>query len=165
MEKIDYKTYKKPTDFISFEQGDNRIRILSNGGMYLRHSMKTARGFIPLGECQGEGCEHCNNPKLKDPTPKKVWVWIALNRDTGVVGVLETGVTIGDAICEMAKELSQDPQEYDIIINRQGSKLSTKYKVTKAAESEDLTEKEEKRVKANRQYLISKHFNSDRSKA
>lgn len=152
MQKIDYSSYKKPSDFLKFEQGSNTIRILSGGGMMNKHSMKTSRGFVPLGECEGENCPHC----LKGNVPKKQWIWIAINRTTGRVGVLETGIMIGNAICELAQE-EGDPEGYDLIISKKGEGLRTEYVVAKGG-SDPLTELEKKTIKLEKNYLIQKRF-------
>jgi len=124
MKKIEYKGYKKPSDYAKFNVGNNRIRVVSSGAMGFSHGMKTARGWIPLGLCSGDNCEHCN----KGNDAKRFWRWIVYDFDTKDVKILDAGVMIGNAICELAS-LEGDPQEYDLIINRVGEKLKTKYSV------------------------------------
>jgi len=154
MEKINYTEYKKPSDYLKFEQGENIVRVLSGGGMYLKHSLKTGKTFIPLGECEGDGCKHC----AKGNVPKQTWIWIGINRTTKKIGIMETGAMIGNAVCEIAKQEGKDPQEFDLSITKSGLGLKTKYDVWKNSKSTDLTPEEEKIVKQNKQYLISKRF-------
>jgi len=154
MHKIDYTNYKKPTDFTHFEQGDTILRIISSGGMVKKHGMKTASGYIPLGDCtETPDCEQC----LKGNEPKLKWIWIAYIRKTKEVKILDVGAMIGDAICKMAQEHKKDPQEFDVVINRAGLGLRTKYKVS-YLEGTKLTEDEIKQTTHPKQFLIKKYF-------
>lgn len=127
MQKIDYKTYEKPSDFIKFNQGENRVRIISDGVFVKRHGMKTATHYIPLGNCTEDGnCEHC----AKGLEPKQKWTWVIYSLDKKDVFVLDAGVQIGDQICQIAKD-SGDPKAYDLIILRSGVQRNTKYTVKK----------------------------------
>lgn len=154
MHKIDYTNYKKPTDFVHFEQGDTTIRIISSGGMVKKHSMKTGNGFIPLGNCtETPDCKYClngNEPKLK-------WIWIAYVRATKEVKILDVGAMIGDGICKLAQSKGKDPQEFDIVVNKTGEKLKTKYEV-RAIEAPMLTKEELALISHIKQFLIRKYF-------
>src|SRR6185312_1680175 len=113
MKKIDYTTYTKPSDFTRFLQGDTMVRIISNGVLVKKHGMKTATGYIPLGDCtERADCDQC----LKGNEPKQKWTWICLVRGTNEVKILDVGAMVGDAICKIAQARKQDPQEYDLII-------------------------------------------------
>lgn len=155
MEKIDYQTYTKPSDFLKLVEGENVIRVLTDGGLATIYGMRTARGWIRFGEeVPKEAADKYGdavNGALK-------WIWIAINRVTGRVGVLEVGPMIGDSICQIAKDQGVDPREIDIVVERTGTGTKTKYKVYKALETKPLTEKEEARVKKDKPALIKKHF-------
>jgi len=154
MKKIDYNTYTKPTDFARFPLGDSVIRILSSGGMVKKHGMRTGTGYVPLGDCTEEAdCEYC----LKGNEPKQKWTWICLMRATKEVKILDVGPMLGDAICQIAQARKQDPQEFDLIINKAGSGLKTKYTV-RPGEIKPLTEQEQKEIKAMKLFLIKKYF-------
>ncbi len=154
MKKIEYKTYSKPTDFAKFEQGDTTIRIVSSGGLVKKHGMRTAHGYIPLGDCtETADCELCakgNDAKIK-------WIWICLVRTTSEVKLLEVGPQIGDAICKIAQTQEKDPQEFDLVISKVGNGLKTKYSV-RIGEVKPLTEAELKEVNVNKHFLINKYF-------
>lgn len=154
MKKIDYMTYTKPSDFTRFPQGETVVRILGSGALLKKHGMKTATGYIPLPDCtERADCPQC----LKGNEPKQKWVWICLVRATNEVKILDVGPMVGDAICKLAQAKRQDPQEYDLIINKSGEGLRTKYLV-KVGEIKPLTEEETKATSAMKQFLIKKYF-------
>ena len=160
MEKIDYLNYKRPSDFLKFEPGKTTIRIVSSGGLSKKHGMKTARGYIPMGECTGSGCEQCQ----KGSEPKLKFTWVCLDRTNSKVGILESGPQLGNQICELAKSLQKDPREFDLVVLRSGTGKDSSYKVTKAVQNSELTPEESAKVAAEKPYLIRKYFDSDTKK-
>lgn len=154
MKKIDYTTYKKPTDFAHFEQGDTTIRIISSGGMVKKHGMRSAGRYVPLGDCtETPECKQC----LRGNEPKQKWIWIAYLRSTKEAKILDVGAMLGDAICQLAQERQQDPQEFDIIVNRVGKGLDSKYKA-RAIDGAPLTDEELAKTKYQKQFLIKKYL-------
>lgn len=157
MKKIDYTTYEKPSDFLRFKPGDTAIRIVSSGGMAKKHGLRTAAGYVPLGDCtERPDCKHC----LQGNAPKTKWMWLAVNRTDNQVKLLDVGPMLGDAICKLAQERKQDPQEFDLIVNKVGEKLRTKYTV-KVGEVKPLTPEELAGMKAAKAFLIKKYFTKD----
>jgi hypothetical protein len=149
MQKINYETYKKPSDFIRFDQGDTTIRIVSSGAIGLFHGTKMRGRFMNLGECKGEGCPHCatNEPKMK-------WKWLVLDVKVDDVRLMDAGPMIGNQICEIAK-LSGDPQEYSLTVTKTGEGLKTQYQVNKGEISKiELSSKNVLKKK----FLINKYF-------
>jgi hypothetical protein len=154
MKKIDYQTYKKPSDFIKFEQGANTIRIVSTGVIGLQHSLKTANRFVPLGPCTEDSkCEHCN----KGYEPKMVWKWLVYDHSDNKVKILDAKVMIGDQICNLAKKYG-DPQNFDIVINKTGEGLKTEYKCDKATKDVEIPEEEKANIEFKKKRLINKFF-------
>ena len=151
MKKIDYLNYKRPSDYMKFEQGDNRVRVVSSGAMGYSHGLKTARAWVPLGICTGEGCEHCE----KGNEAKRFWRWIVYDFNEDDLKMLDAGPVIGNGICELAAKLKADPQDYDIIVNRVGEKRNTKYSVSRAKDSKPMTNKD---IASKKKYLIAKYF-------
>ncbi len=151
MKKIEYATYKKPSDFMHFDKGETEIRIISSGGLSKKHGMKTANGFIPLGECtEDETCENCK----KENVAKNKWTWIIYSAKLQEVKVMDVGSMVGDAICKIAKEKG-DPQEYNLIISKSGQGLQTKYYVRIGGKSEYV---ETPDIKNKKMVLIKKYF-------
>ena len=152
--KIDYQTYEKPGDYARFKDGETVIRIVSGGGIYKKHTMKTAKGFIPLGRCtEDETCPHCkknNEPKLK-------WVWVCFYPETRNVRLLEVGPKIGDEICKLAQKAQKDPQTFDFIITKSGTGLDTQYSV-KIGKEYPLSDDDLKFIDPARKFLIHKYF-------
>lgn len=150
MKKINYNGYKKPTDYMKFEAGDTKMKIISSGIIGMHHAIR-ARNYVPLGMCmayKGE-CEHCD----KGNEPKRVWRWIVVDVEADEVKMLEAGPMLGNEICELA-DREGDPQEYDIIVHRTGELLKTKYTAKKA----DTVTEESKGWVPTKRYLIKKYF-------
>jgi hypothetical protein len=153
MKKIDYTTYKKPTDFIKFQPGDNKIRIISDGLLARFHGTRMGGRYVPLGLCSESGdCPHC----LGGNEAKRVWRWVAYDYATKEVKLLDAGPMIGDQICVKAVERKQDPQEFDLIINKVGVGLKTKYDV-KAVDA-TVKSSDFERFKPMRNFIIKKYF-------
>lgn len=132
-EKIDYGSYEKPSDFIKFNQGDTRIRVVSDGYLLRRHQFKHGGRFITI-PCVGRGCSNCE----KAGPPVLRYAWVVLNRETEQVRVLEAGVTVGEALISIGKE--KDLRTVDLIITRKGHDKGTKYKIREAEESEPISD-------------------------
>lgn len=135
---------------MSFNQGDNRIRVVSSGGMGYQHGLKTAGRWVNLGLCTGDKCIHC----AKGNEAKRFWRWLVYDFNDNDVKMLDAGPMIGNQICEMASELNDDPQNYDMIVNRRGLGLKTQYTVKKASDTKEMTGD----IKAKKRYLINKYF-------
>lgn len=154
MKKIDYKSYQRPSDFAKFPQGQSTIRIVSSGGIAKKHGMRTATGYVPLGNCtEDANCKFC----LQDNEPKIKWMWLCIFRPDNQVKLLDCGPMIGDAICKIAQNLNKDPQEYDLVITKAGEGLRTKYNV-KLGKETPLTAEEIEKMKAAKVLLIKKYF-------
>lgn len=157
LHKINYASYKTPSDFVKFGQGDNKVIIVSGGGMTKKHGMKTARGYIPMGDCTEQpDCPQC----LKGNEPKTKWVWIAYLPTEHQVKLLDVGKTIGDSICKIAQEKKlEDLTGYEFNIVREGTMLNTKYEVlfiSKATLSDDET----KFIAPFKTFLVKKYFDT-----
>lgn len=154
MHKIDYKTYTKPSDFVRFLAGETKLVIVSGGGMVKKHGMKTAKGYIPLGDCtERPDCEFC----LKGNEPKLKWIWIVFNQKDRQVKILDVGPMIGDAICKQAQEKGIDPNGYEIIINRVGTGRTTQY-TTNIGAKIDLNPADLAFIEPAKNFLIKKYF-------
>jgi len=155
MKKIDYTNYQKPSDFMKFSAGDNKIRIISDGLLARFHGTRMRGKYVPLGLCTEDGsCPHCKGGN----EPKRVWRWIALDYTNKEVKLLDAGPMIGNQICEKAAELGQDPQEFDLIINKQGQGLKTQYEVKVAPDGVAIKPEHLDRMKPMRNFLIKKYF-------
>lgn len=157
MKRIDYENYKKPSDFMSFVEGDNKIRIVSTGVIGFQHVMKTANRFINLGLCsEDETCENCR----KGYEPKRVWKWIVLDYSDMKIKILDAGPMLGNQICGMGA-VSGDPQGYDVIVNRTGQKLKTEY-IAKMGETKELTEEIKKTLEFSKKRLVNKYLKGNK---
>lgn len=157
MQRINYSTYQKPSDYMKFEQGDNRIRVISEGYMGLQHGLRTSRGWVNLGECTGKGCENCG----KGNVPKRYWKWIVANRKLDQAKLLDAGIMIGDAICEIAKKLDAAGEKltaHDIIVNRVGTERSTKYAIRQAPDDQPITREQLEKWTTEKVYIQTKYL-------
>ena len=121
-EKINYETYEKPSDFMTFKQGDNAIRIVSDGFITRKHQFRTGGRFVSM-DCVGSNCDQC-----KAGVDTKIrYVWIILDKDANKVKVLECGRTLGHDITILGKR--EDIRTFDLIVTRRGADKTTTYKV------------------------------------
>lgn len=131
MRKIEYRTYKRPSNFVKLEQGDNRVKVVSEGYIGFEHVTVIDKKFIPLGPCtQSSKCEFCkkkNEPRLR-------YKWVVYLPETQEIKILAVGVEIGDEICQIASLLNKIT--FEVIINKVGSGKQSKYSVKKVESTE-----------------------------
>lgn len=135
--RIDLSKYEKPSRFIKWKQGDNRVRVVTEPYMYQVVGKRTANGFVR--QVLEDGVEVAEF--LKDATPKLTYGFVVFSFETEHFQVIETGVMLGHALTELVK--SKYPEEYktqDIIIKVSGEKLKRKYSVEWAKDSKQLPE-------------------------
>lgn len=134
-QKIDVEKYVKPSKFIKWKIGDNRIRVLAEPYLYRVVGKRTANGFVrhildestPVPEF------------LKDAEPKLTYGFVVFSHDDGQFHVLETGTMLGHELTELIK--SKYPEEYkaiDVIVNATGEKLKRKYACRFATDTQQL---------------------------
>lgn len=152
MQRINYQTYEKPSDFYKVIEGVNVIRILTDGFIGRKHGMRTSKGWIPLGECTGTNCEHCK----KGNEPKLNYIWIVLDRLKAKVRVMEVSKKLGNEIAMLAKA-EGDPTTYDIEIDRKGLDKNSTYALKKL-EGKEFNENELKAISLNKQQLSIKYL-------
>jgi hypothetical protein len=155
MQKINYTNYIRPSDFLKMAEGDNIVRILTEGFMANIYGMKTSKGWLRFGETVDPAMKAKYGKTIE---PKRRWIWIGINRATGQIGILEVGPIVGNAICELAKERGLDPRDFDVCINRTGKETRTSYKVTAQATSKDISPEVMEKAKKEISYLLDKHF-------
>jgi hypothetical protein len=155
--KIDYTTYKRPSNFLKLSKGNNTIRLISDGDLSPRHKAKTKDGFKELGICTGVGCEICR--KFPDNLPKDTYRWVALNRNDGLVGVLEASSGWGADLTELIQSAEGESNSYDIVINKSGSGRDTRYVATVAPQSPAFTDAEKAMMQMRKPILVRKYLN------
>lgn len=154
MKTIDYTTYKKPSDYINFPQGNTSIRIISKGYLGMQHGLRSARGWVNLGLCTEDNtCEHCKNGN----EAKRFWKWVVVDRSTNEVKLLDAGVMLGNQICEIAK-VNGDPKKYDIVVTRTGEKLKTKYAAAKAGADKPITNDDVSKWQGGKHFIVNKYL-------
>lgn len=133
--KIDLTKYEKPSKFIAWSQGDNRIRVLTEPYMYQVVGKRTANGYVR--HVLEDGIEV---PEfLKDVAPKLTYGFVVFDHDDGHFHIIETGPMLGHSLTELVK--SKYPEEYkafDIIVNVTGEKLKRQYKCSYAKDTKPL---------------------------
>lgn len=136
---------------MKFEQGENRIRVVSEGVIAMQHGLKTANRYVNLGFCTEKvDCPHCK----KGNEPKRVWKWIVFDYEGKDVKLLDAGPMLGNQLCEFG----DDPQNFDVIVTRTGEGLQTKYKARKAEESKEFSDDIKLSIKNKKRRLINKYF-------
>lgn len=133
-QKINLSTYVKPSRFLKWKQGDNRIRVLTDGYIYNVLGKRTSRGYVRHIVGDGE------TPRfLQDADPKTTYGFVVYSHDTGHFHVLETGPMLGDMLVKLLQE--KPDEEYkttDIIVTRSGDGLETTYSVRYSDKPEKL---------------------------
>ena len=123
--EVDWGTAELPgelgnreSDFMTTEEGDNEIRILSNPRQKYVHWVVDEVGKKRKIDCALDGCPVCKRGQDGDKA-KAVWLTIVLSRKDNKVKILE----IGSQIFAGIKKLVNNPKwgsvaEYDLNINR-----------------------------------------------
>lgn len=147
IESFDEEKYSRgdESDFYTLQQGDNKLRIVSEFAIRVGHYIK--KGMGAKGKTypctQDENCSYCNEG-LK---PSTKFLCHIIDRTDGKFKLVEFGVMI----MKQLKALSKDPQytfsitpSYDINVKKAGSGLDTKYTVLPDRADTVLTEDEKK---------------------
>lgn len=152
MRQINYKTYKKPSDYMKLEVGQNRIKILTEGVMCYEHSMMMGKKFIPLGVCSERAdCEQCKKGNL----PKLRYKWVAYSITTKETQLLAVGPEIGDEICRIGKEAESNI--FEVMIRKELSGGRFRSTVTRV-QSNNIDLETLKRIKQRSDYLSVKYL-------
>lgn len=136
LSKIEGK-FEKPSKYIRFKVGDNRIRILSEPYQYYVVGKKTARGFVRVVLEDGVEVPEF----LRDVEPKLTFGFVIFDHTTEHFKVLECGPMLGVQLVELVRQ--KWPEEYkalDIIVNAVGEQLNRKYTCHYAKDSQKLPE-------------------------
>jgi hypothetical protein len=160
MEKINYKVYKKPTDFLKLAQGDNVIRIVSDGFIATVYGMRTGDRWVRFGESIPDKTLQTAKEKGYTDSIKAArrWVWIGLNRASGHIGILEVGPTVGDTICQIAQEKECDPKDIDLLVKKDGEGFNTKYQISSMKESKPIPKTLADKIESEKRYLLNKYY-------
>jgi len=121
----DYEPPKSHSNYMKFQDGDNKFRILSKPILgWLDWKDKTPYRF--------QLSEKPTNSMSPDQKIKHFWAFVVWNYDEEDVQVLEiTQATIQNAIRALSQNSDWgDPFDYDIKVSKKGSKLDTEYVVT-----------------------------------
>lgn len=127
--------YEKPasnSNYMKFEQGENKFRILSNAITGWIDWKETTEGKKPVRTVE----------KMADINPKRpakhFWTFVVWDYREKRVKILEISQsTIQDTIygLHMSEDWG-DPKGYNLVVNRTGEKMETKYQVIPAPHSE-----------------------------
>ena len=135
------------SDYWRPQPGANKVRILSEFEAHGKHFIQADNKSY---ECIGleKGCVHCINGEKVKP---EFLMWV-LDRTDGVVKLGQVGYSVVKAIGQLSRSEDWgfiDLPEYDLIVNRDGEKMQTRYTVTPTPNKTPLTAEEEVLVKEN----------------
>lgn len=131
--------YEQPPSggrYTKLEDGDNRLRIISNSIQgWIGWQEKPTGNKEPL-RVEMDRKEDLTNFNVKEI--KHFWAFMVWNYQTKTLEIFEvTQRSIQDAIMNLYQSADWgDPKGYDIIINRTGQKLETKYNVQGGRQSQ-----------------------------
>ena len=124
---------------MNLEQGDNKIRIISEFEAYgLHYDSETKQSTICLGEEECLLCKNGNKPRVQ------FLGWV-IDRNDNQIKLLRIGYTIFEQIGKYQKndEYKFDKiPDYDITINKTGQDLETRYNVIPSRQNSELTSEE-----------------------
>ena len=154
----DYKIPKAPSGYMRFEEGLNRIRILSSaivGYEYFTNENKPMRSREPF--------EDYPSDIKKDGKIKPFWAFVVWNYNLKMVQILElTQKSIMFAIKALVDNSKWgDPKKYDIAITKIGEGLDTEYTVQGEPPIEEPTLEIKALFKAKPIYLEALYSNDD----
>lgn len=134
------------SEFVKMEQGDNKVRIVTEFEQMWKHFDKAKKtSYVCFGK---DGCSLCDNGQSAS---RRFMAW-AIDRKDGQIKLLEVGKTVIDQI----KLMRKNPQyafdkfpPYDITINRVGSTMQdTVYTVMADRANSELNINEQDLVRA-----------------
>jgi len=146
-----FKNYKKAEkkygvgggDWMNLEEGENKVRIVSEFTDYGSHyNNQIKKSVICLGKKDCEICQHGDVPKVQ-------YLGWVIDRKDQEVKLLRIGHTIFKGIGELANNTEykfDDLPSYDITIIRKGEGKDTRYNTIAARKDTKLTEEEEKKI-------------------
>jgi hypothetical protein len=125
-----YEVPKAPSNYLKFEDGQNRFRALSNpvfGFVYWNSEGKPIRSATPFETTPAD----IRVENGKQDRIKHFWALVVWNYSDARVQILEiTQSSIQEQISDLvANKDWGDPKEYDITITKKGQKLDTEYTV------------------------------------
>ncbi len=130
---------KSNDSWLKLVDGDNRIRIISEFEDYGVHYLKDEKkSVICIGKDQ---CKLCK----KNIEVRCQFLGWVIDRSDNQVKLFRTGYSVIKQISELAKSSEygfEGIPPYDIIINKKGQGLETKYSVLPARQNTPLTESE-----------------------
>ena len=143
------------TRFMKLQNGENRIRIVSNLAAIATHYEKATDGSFKRIVCPGNGCPICakgNRARVQyqcKAIDKSNWT--AANGYDGDIGVKI--VTLPAGVVRDINTTASDPEygspfNYDFKIIKTGEKLNTAYSTNPSPNKSALTEEEKEAVKA-----------------
>lgn len=135
----DYTPPQSNSNYMRFEEGENRFRVMSSaivGYEYWTQDNKPVRSKTPFTETP--------NAKMQGGkvSIKHFWAFVVWSVKDKKIMILEiTQNSIQNAIYALVKNDDWgNPQAYDIVINRTGQDLDTKYNVVPCPHKETPTE-------------------------
>lgn len=127
------------SDWMKLEQGDNKVRFVSEFIPYGNHfDSATKKSLICIGK---ETCEVCKS----GDRPRVQFLGWVIDRNDAELKLLRIGYKIYEAMGKLAEseEYAFDGfPPYDITINKTGEMLETEYSVIPARENTELTNDE-----------------------
>jgi hypothetical protein len=137
-----YEVPKTQGDYMKFEKGDNRFRILSKaitGYEYWTKENKPVRSHDPFDDVPADAKLE-KDPKTGGSSfkPKHFWAFVVYNYKAGKIQILEiTQSTVMEPIANYVKDEDWgSPEKYDIVVSRSGEGMETDYQVKTKPHSE-----------------------------
>ena len=140
MKLKDINTKGGGSDFFALEQGENKLRLVSEFEERFVHWDAENRRSISVAT---------QDELLNGEKPRRRFIAYAIDRKDGAVKMLEVGASVIKQLKDLAVSGDygfDDIPAYDITIKKTGSGMDTEYTVIPARENSDLTEAEQEVV-------------------
>jgi len=136
MKLKDINTKGGGSDFFSLEQGENKLRLVSEFEERFVHWDQANRRSISVSSL---------DDLFAGEKPRRRFLAYAIDRKDGAIKMLEVGASVIKQLKELAVSEDygfEDMPAYDITIKKTGSGMDTEYTVIPARENTELTEEE-----------------------
>ena|SRR3972149_7425048 len=146
MKKVNPSEYIKPSLFMSWDEGENRIRVLDGIYEYKKWGTKAAGRYIsqiifnPDAPVEPMFTRPDKNGNI--PTPKRCWGFVIYSHKAKEFRVLESGPRLGHPLSELIKS-DAEFKEKDIIVTKKSGKYTkdNEYSVRWAGDNEAMAER------------------------
>ena len=143
-----YKQVKtSKSDFLKFEDGNNKLIIKSHSGILTSHYVKNLGSVA----CMGKSCAVCKKGNRKR---REIFYWAKLNEKEGIIRLpITVFLQILDLVREGGFEKVESPRQAQWLVIKSGKGTNTRYTVSFAGAIEENGEEIKKNTEKLKKFL------------